>query len=102
MIAKIYMKYNIGQHYVNCKSIMQKCNIRRDQEMIAEAQNMFVNAYCELSKKADDRTNLIRYAMSKMALCINETCRMLGDKLLISTSKILRMLDTITFNNPDL
>lgn len=101
MIAKIYMKYNIGQHYVNCKSIMQKCNIRRDQEMIVEVQNEFVNAYCELSKKADDRTNLIRYAMSKMALCINETCRMLGDKLLIPTSKILRMLNIITFNNTD-
>ena len=26
---------------------------------------------------------------------------MLGDKLLISTSKILRILDAITFNNPD-
>lgn len=101
MIAKLYVKYNIGQHCINCKSIMQKCNIRQEQEMIAEAQNMFVNTYCELSKKANDKTNLIRYAMSKMALYINETCRMLGDKLLISTSKILRMLDTITFNNPD-
>ena len=41
MIAKIYVKYNIGQHCINCKSIMQKCNIRQEQEMIAEAQNMF-------------------------------------------------------------
>ena len=69
--------------------------------MIAEAQNMFVNTYCELSKKANDKTNLIRYAMSKMALYINETCRMLGDKPLVSISKILRMLNIITFNNTD-
>ena len=89
MIAKIYVKYNIGQHCINCKSIMQKCNIRQEQEMIAEAQNMFVNTYCELSKKANDETNLIRYAMSKMALYINETCRMLGDKPLVSISTIL-------------
>lgn len=101
MIAKIYVKYNIGQHCINCKSIMQKCNIRQEQEMIAEAQNMFVNTYCELSKKANDETNLIRYAMSKMALYINETCRMLGDKPLVSISKILRMLNIITFNNTD-
>lgn len=101
MIAKIYVKYNIGQHCINCKSIMQKCNIRQEQEMIAEAQNMFVNTYCELSKKANDKTNLIRYAMSKMALYINETCRMLGDKPLVSISKILRMLNIITFNNTD-
>lgn len=80
---------------------MQKCNIRQEQEMIAEAQNMFVNTYCELSKKANDKTNLIRYAMSKMALYINETCRMLGDKPLVSISKILRMLNIITFNNTD-
>lgn len=101
IIAKIYMKYNIGQHHLNCKSIMQKCNIRREQEMIAKAQNAFVNAYCELSKKSNDKTNLIRYAMSKMALYINETCRMLGDKPLVSISKILRMLNIITFNNTD-
>lgn len=101
MIAKLYVKYNIGQHCINCKSIMQKCNIRQEQEMIAEAQNMFVNTYCELSKKANDKTNLIRYAMSKMALYINETCRMLGDKPLVSISKILRMLNIITFNNTD-
>lgn len=69
MIAKIYVKYNIGQHCINCKSIMQKCNIRQEQEMIAEA--------------------------------INETCRMLGDKPLVSISKILRMLNIITFNNTD-
>lgn len=86
MIAKIYVKYNIGQHCINCKSIMQKCNIRQEQEMIAEAH---------------DKTNLIRYAMSKMALYINETCRMLGDKPLVSISKILRMLNIITFNNTD-
>ena len=101
IIAKIYVKHNIGQHCINCKSIMQKCNIRQEQEMIAEAQNMFVNTYCELSKKANDKTNLIRYAMSKMALYINETCRMLGDKPLVSISKILRMLNIITFNNTD-
>lgn len=100
-IGEVYVSFqlsyykNIYGSFYNNKEIMQK------------AQAQIIGAYITISdfyKSSEEKTSNLLYALANLARMLNETCRFLGQELLLSTDVALRYLDRAlqlepTFNN---